>query len=186
MKMPQAIAATAKKAIEGLKHGKLSVATAESCTGGLVAGALTSVSGSSDVVYGGFVTYANTAKTAMIGVPARLIRDYGAVSAQVARAMADGARSKAGVDLAVSVTGVAGPSGGSEKKPVGLVYLACANHDGTKVVEKRLGDLGRDGVREAAVLAALELLVDVVANGIEEHQPLRGKPPAPAVAKSKA
>src|SRR6185437_8563831 len=122
MKMPDTVASEAKRAIEALKAGKLMVATAESCTGGLIAGALTSIAGSSDVVYGGFFTYANAAKTSMIGVPARLIRDYGAVSSQVARAMADGARNRARVDIAIAVTGVAGPSGGSEKKPVGLVY----------------------------------------------------------------
>jgi nicotinamide-nucleotide amidase len=167
MKMPDAVASEAKRAIEALKTGKLMVATAESCTGGLIAGALTSISGSSDVVYGGFVTYANAAKTSMIGVPARLIRDYGAVSSQVARAMADGARNRARVDIAIAVTGVAGPSGGSERKPVGLVYFACASHEGTRVVERRFGNLGRDAVREASVLAALELLIDVATNGVE-------------------
>jgi len=191
MKMPDAVAAAAKRAIDALKADELTVATAESCTGGLVAGALTSISGSSAVVYGGFVTYDNAAKTNMIGVPARLIRDYGAVSAQVARAMADGARNRGRVDIAISTTGIAGPDGGSEKKPVGLVYFACATHEGTKVVERKFGDLGRDGIREASVLAALELLTDIVVNGVEERQPLAGdpkshKPPKPAAATAKA
>jgi nicotinamide-nucleotide amidase len=180
MEMPQAVAKGANEAIEALKQAKFSVATAESCTGGLVAGALTSIWGASDVVKGGFVTYANTAKSTMIGVQARLIRDYGAVSAQVARAMADGARNRAQVDLAVGVTGVAGPKGGTEKKPVGLVYLACATHEGTRVIEKRFGDLGRDGVRQAAVLAALELITEVARNGVA------GEKPAPADPKRKA
>ena len=171
MKMPPAVAAEAKKAVQALVADKLSVAMAESCTGGLIGGALTSVPGSSEAVYGGFITYANVAKTAMIGVPARLIRDYGAVSAQVARAMADGARNKARVDLAVAVTGIAGPDGGSATKPVGLVYLACASHEGTKVIEKRFGDLGRDGIREATVLEALRLLCEVAVNGVQEARP---------------
>ncbi len=171
MQMPEAVATSAKAAIDALKAAKLTVATAESCTGGLIVGALTSIPGSSDVVYGGFVTYANGAKTTMIGVPARLIADYGAVSSQVARAMADGARNRANADLAIAVTGVAGPSGGSERKPIGLVYLACATHEGTRVIEKRFGDLGRDGVRQAAVLAALELVRDVVTTGVHEPRP---------------
>lgn len=171
MKMPKAVAEKAKAAIEALKASKLTVATAESCSGGLVAGALTSISGSSEVVYGGFITYANTAKSTMIGVPARLIRDYGAVSAQVARAMADGARSKGRVDLAIAVTGVAGPTGGTDKKPVGLVYIACATHEGTRVIERRFGDTGRDGIREGSVLAALDLIVEVATNGVQEARP---------------
>ena len=167
MKTPQPIAPQAKEAIAALKEAKLTIVTAESCTGGLIGGALTSISGSSEVVHGGFITYANTAKTAMIKVPARLIRDFGAVSAQVARAMADGARNTARTDLAISATGVAGPLGGTETKPVGLVYLACATHEGTRVVEKRFGDLGRDAIRQAAVAAALELVIDVAKNGVE-------------------
>jgi len=167
MQMPEAIAAQAQQTVDALKAAKLRIATAESCTGGLIAGALTSISGSSDVVYGGFVTYANDAKSKMIGVPARMIRDFGAVSAQVARAMADGARTTALTDLAVSVTGVAGPLGGSEKKPVGLVFLACATNEGTRVIEKRFGNLGRDAIRQASVAAALELVLDVVTNGVE-------------------
>jgi nicotinamide-nucleotide amidase len=168
MKMPEAVAAEAVRAIEALRAARFSVATAESCTGGLLAGALTSVAGASDVVYGGFITYANAAKSTMIGVPARLIRDYGAVSAQVARAMADGARNRGRVDLSLAVTGIAGPAGGSDKKPVGLVYLACATHEGTRWIERRFGDLGRDAIREAAVLAGLELIVEVATNGVEE------------------
>jgi nicotinamide-nucleotide amidase len=186
MKMPADVAAKAKAAIDALKAAKLSIATAESCTGGLVVGALTSVPGSSAVVYGGFVTYENSAKTAMLGVTARLIRDYGAVSAQVARAMADGARNKANVDLAIAITGVAGPDGGTEKKPVGLVYLACATHEGTKVIEKRFGALGRDEVRQAAVLEALTLVIDVATNGVAEARPVPASlanKPAPATGK---
>jgi nicotinamide-nucleotide amidase len=186
MKMPPAIAAEAKKAVGALIAAKLKVATAESCTGGLIGGALTSVPGSSETVHGGFITYANAAKTAMIGVPARLIRDYGAVSAQVARAMADGARNRARVDLAVAVTGIAGPDGGTETKPLGLVYLACATHEGTKVIERRFGDLGRDGIREATVLDALRLLTDVATNGVHQARPAPADPKAAKAAKAAA
>ena len=163
MKMPKTIAEAAASAIKTLIDAKLSIATAESCTGGLVAGALTSIPGSSAVVYGGFITYSNEAKSKLIRVPARLIRDYGAVSAQVARAMADGARAAAGVDLAVAITGIAGPDGGSDKKPVGTVVFGRARKGGDPediVADKRhFGDLGRGGVRLQAALCALELLM---------------------------
>ena len=119
------------------------VTTAESCTGGLIAGLLTAIGGSSDVVDGGAVTYSNAAKTRMLGVPAALIAAHGAVSEEVARAMAEGARRTAGVDLAVAVTGVAGPGGGTAEKPVGLVYAAVSDADGTDWIEKRFpGDRG--------------------------------------------
>jgi len=152
----------AKEIIDTLVARKLTIATAESCTAGLVSGALTAVPGSSDAFYGGFVTYSNTAKSRMIGVPARMIQDHGAVSAQVARAMADGARNTARTDIAVSVTGIAGPSGGSDRKPVGLVYFAVATKDGTDVLEKRFGDIGRDEIRQASVQAALDLVLEVL------------------------
>ncbi|WP_029558547.1 nicotinamide-nucleotide amidohydrolase family protein [Xanthobacter sp. 91] len=135
------------------------LATAESCTGGLVAGALTEVPGSSDVVDRGFVTYSNAAKMAMIGVPEATLAAHGAVSEATARAMAEGACKTAGVDAAVAITGVAGPGGGSAAKPVGLVHFACARRDG-KVVhrEKRFGEIGRAEVRRLSVLEALDLL----------------------------
>jgi nicotinamide-nucleotide amidase len=137
----------------------LRLATAESCTGGLIAACLTEIPGSSDVVDRGFVVYSNQAKTDLLGVPADLIARYGAVSEEVARAMATGARERAGVGLAVSCTGIAGPSGGSALKPVGLVHLAAARagravlHD-----ERRFGDIGRGDIRLRAVEAALRLL----------------------------
>ena len=135
------------------------LATAESCTGGLVAGALTEVPGSSDVVDRGFVTYSNAAKMAMIGVPEATLAAHGAVSEATARAMAEGACKTAGVDAAVAITGVAGPGGGSAAKPVGLVHFACACRNG-KVVhrEKRFGEIGRAEVRRLSVLEALDLL----------------------------
>lgn len=140
------------------------LATAESCTGGLVAGALTEVAGSSDVVDRGFVTYSNAAKTTMIGVPEATLAAYGAVSAETARAMAEGALKAAGVDAAVAITGVAGPGGGSTQKPVGLVHFASARRDGTIVHrEKRFGDIGRAEVRRLSVLEALDLLRDAAA-----------------------
>lgn len=140
-------------------HG-LTLATAESCTGGLVAGALTAIPGSSDVVECGFVTYSNAAKTRLIGVPEALISAHGAVSAEVAGAMAEGALRASGASLAVSITGVAGPGGGSLAKPVGLVHLAVAARDGrVERVERRYdAALGRTGIRRAAVRDALGLL----------------------------
>ena len=140
------------------------VTTVESCTGGLVAGALTAISGSSDVVDRGFVTYSNAAKTALVGVPEALIAKHGAVSAQVARAMAEGAVKITGTAVAVSVTGVAGPTGGTAEKPVGLVHFAVARVGGKTIHrEERFGDLGREAVRLAAVRAALQMLAKALA-----------------------
>ncbi len=139
-------------------RGKM-IATVESCTGGLVAGLLTEVAGSSAVVDRGFVTYSNEAKTDLVGVPRELILANGAVSAPVARAMAEGALARSRAGVTVAITGVAGPGGGTQDKPVGLVHFACARRGGETVnVEKRFGDLGRPAVRRAAILQALELL----------------------------
>lgn len=139
-------------------HG-LTLATAESCTGGLVAGALTEVPGSSDVVDRGFVTYSNAAKMVMLGVPEATLSVHGAVSEETARAMAKGALEAAGVDAAVAITGIAGPGGGSAQKPVGLVHFACARKDGTvEHREKRFGEVGRGEIRQLSVLEALDLL----------------------------
>lgn len=151
-----------KQIIDILTERNQTLVTAESCTGGMIASALTDVPGASAAIYGGYVTYANSAKSRMIQVQPRLIRDYGAVSNQVARAMADGARNTARVDFAVAVTGIAGPEGGSEKKPVGLVYVAVSSELATVVIEHRFGDIGRDGVRKATVEAALELVLQVL------------------------
>ncbi|HEY4200260.1 MAG TPA: nicotinamide-nucleotide amidohydrolase family protein [Devosiaceae bacterium] len=157
----------AQSVIDTLIQRKLTIATAESCTGGLIAGALTDIPGSSAAFFGGYVTYDNAAKSAMIGVPARMIGDYGAVSAQVARAMADGARSTARTALAVASTGIAGPGGGSDRKPVGLVYLAVATISGTQVVEKRFGSLSRGEIRALSVAAALQLVLDTLDRPME-------------------
>ncbi|HEV7336058.1 MAG TPA: nicotinamide-nucleotide amidohydrolase family protein [Bosea sp. (in: a-proteobacteria)] len=136
----------------------ITVATVESCTGGLVCGALTAIAGSSSMVLGGLVTYSNEAKTTLANVPPELILRHGAVSEQVARAMAEGGRERLSARLAVSITGVAGPDGGSEAKPVGLVHFACAGADRTLHREKRFGALGRDEIRRLSVLEALDLL----------------------------
>jgi nicotinamide-nucleotide amidase len=141
------------------------LATAESCTGGLVAGALTEIAGSSDVVDRGFVTYSNAAKMAMLGVPEETLEKFGAVSRQTAEAMAQGALERAGVDIAVSITGVAGPGGGSPEKPVGLVHFAAAARDGRLIYrEKRYGDIGRSEIRRASVIEALNLLLELAAD----------------------
>lgn len=137
----------------------LKIVTAESCTGGLVAGLLTEIPGSSAVVERGYVTYSNQAKHALLGVPEDLIEECGAVSEPVARAMAEGALQHANADLAIAITGIAGPDGGSAEKPVGLVHFAAKRTGGDTIhVEKRFGDIGRTEVRLASVEVALELL----------------------------
>ena len=137
----------------------LKVATAESCTGGLVAGALTEVPGSSAVLDRGFVTYSNAAKQQMLGVSADTLRDHGAISRETAEAMARGALGKASADIVVAITGVAGPGGGSADKPVGLVHFAAASRSGTLThAEMRYGDIGRGNVRHKSVLQALAML----------------------------
>jgi nicotinamide-nucleotide amidase len=149
----------ATRVLELCRARGLHVATAESCTGGLVAAALTEIPGSSDVVDRGFVTYSDDAKRAMLGVPAATLKRYGAVSAQTARAMAAGALKNSRADLAVSITGIAGPGGGSKQKPVGLVYFAAASRDGRRIARKRLyGKIGRRRVRLRSVIEALALL----------------------------
>ncbi|MCK5424959.1 MAG: CinA family protein [Emcibacter sp.] len=136
----------------------LHLATAESCTGGLIMGALTEIAGSSDVVDRGFITYTNRAKMEVLGVSAETLRIGGAVTRETAIAMAEGALEQSSANIAVSVTGIAGPGGGTAEKPVGLVHMACASRDGVTIHEKHLfGDIGRDKVREATVVAALKL-----------------------------
>lgn len=156
---PPDVFADAKRIIETLRTKNRKLATAESCTGGLLAGAITAVPGSSDVFFGGYVTYSNDAKEQMIGVPRDLIERHGAVSEAVAHAMAEGAIRTTGADLAVSVTGIAGPGGGSPHKPVGLVYIGVASvFDGPRVERHMFGEAGRDEVRLASLRAALRLL----------------------------
>jgi nicotinamide-nucleotide amidase len=150
--------ALAERVLAGCRARRWRVATAESCTGGLVAAALSAIAGASDVVERGFVTYSNRAKMELLGVPADTIAAHGGVSAETAAAMARGAVARAGVDLAVSVTGLAGPGGGTPQKPVGLVYLGVARKDGAARIERRIFPGDRGQVRQAAVVLALELL----------------------------
>ena len=141
--------------VEGLR-----VATAESCTGGLIAACLTEIAGSSDVVDRGFVTYANEAKQDMLGVPDELLMRVGAVSEEVARAMAEGALARSNATLAVAVTGVAGPGGGTTTKPVGLVHHACAGPGGAVLHRRVVYPGDRGAVRLATVATALDMLID--------------------------
>ena len=151
----------ARAVLDACRSAGLMVATAESCTGGMVAAALTDVPGSSDVVERGFVTYSNAAKAEMLGVPAAVIEAHGAVSEPVARAMAQGALARSPADLAVAITGIAGPGGGSAAKPEGLVHFACARR-GLPTAHARVefGALGRAKVRARSVQQALRMLLD--------------------------
>ncbi|MCY1668629.1 CinA family protein [Rhizobium sp. SL86] len=139
------------------------IATAESCTGGLIAGALTEIAGSSAVVDRGFITYSNQAKMDLLGVMPVTLDAYGAVSCETALQMVKGALWRSAADCAVAVTGIAGPGGGSSEKPVGLVHLAALSRGGRMIHrEMRYGDLGRDRVRLATIHTALELLLELV------------------------
>jgi nicotinamide-nucleotide amidase len=150
--------ALAETVLAQCRAARLRIATAESCTGGLIAAALTAIPGSSDVVDRGFVTYSNEAKTALVGVPAALIEAHGAVSEPVARAMAEGALDRAEAEIAVAVTGVAGPGGGSAEKPVGLVWLACARAGRPTLVRRQMFAGDRTSVRAATVVVALGMI----------------------------
>ncbi len=143
----------------------LRMATAESCTGGLVAALLTEVAGSSDVFERGFVTYSNAAKTEQIGVDAAMIVQHGAVSEPVARAMAEGALAHSAADLAVGITGIAGPSGGSAEKPVGLVHIAVAQRSQPTVHRRcEFGQQSRAAIREQSATVALAMLAEIASN----------------------
>ena len=161
--LPAELVAAARRVIEANRAAGRQIAVAESCTGGLVAAALTEIPGSSDVLGASFVTYSNEAKISMLGVSNELIETFGAVSIAVAWAMARGAIEKSGADTAVAITGIAGPGGGSDKKPVGTVVFGRARKSGATddiAADKRhFGDLGRGGVRLQAALCALELLM---------------------------
>jgi nicotinamide-nucleotide amidase len=157
--------AAATALLDLCKTKKLMVATAESCTGGLVVGALTDIAGSSAVVDRGFVTYTNAAKHQMLGVPTETLEKFGAVSRDTAEAMVRGALGHASADLAVSITGIAGPGGGSPDKPVGLVHFAAASRGGRLIHhERRFGDIGRAEVRRRSVLEALAMLTELARN----------------------
>ena len=154
--------AQAEKLLADARAQGLKIVTAESCTGGLIAGLLTEIAGSSDVFERGFVTYSNDAKRELLGVPAALIAQHGAVSAEVAGAMALGALAHARADLAVAVTGIAGPGGGTPDKPVGLVQFAAARGDQITSRECRFGDIGRSNVRLKSVVTALQMLQELL------------------------
>jgi len=156
---PLEILSLARLLLDECRERRVRIVTAESCTGGMVAGALTEIAGSSDVVDRGFVTYSNRAKQALLGVPGDLIADVGAVSEPVARFMAEGALEASDAHIAVAVTGVAGPGGGSPMKPVGTVHFATARSNGPILHRlERFGDIGRSQIRMASVHIALELL----------------------------
>jgi nicotinamide-nucleotide amidase len=152
--------AKAEAVLAAARSAGLMLATAESCTGGMVAAALTDIAGSSDVVERGFVTYSNASKTELLGVPAPLIATHGAVSAEVAEAMARGALAHAPVGIAVSITGIAGPGGATPGKPVGLVYFGIARRGGVCRTERHVFAGDRAAVRDAAACRALDLLIE--------------------------
>ena len=161
--LPGELIDAARKVIEANRARGKQIAVAESCTGGLISAALTEIPGSSDVFQAGYVTYSNESKAAMLGVSGDVLDTFGAVSIAVAWTMAQGALTKSGADVAVAITGIAGPEGGTAKKPVGTVVFARARRgaDPKEIVadKKEFGDLGRGGVRLQAALCALELLM---------------------------
>ena len=160
---PADILAAAESVLAAARAKKLKLATAESCTGGLIAGALTEIAGSSDVFDRGFITYSNEAKAMTLKVDAAILRDHGSVSAETARAMVQGALAFSRGDIAVAVTGIAGPGGGSAQKPVGLVHFASARKGGEpRNVERRFGDIGRTEVRLDTVRQALAMLAEEI------------------------
>jgi nicotinamide-nucleotide amidase len=164
----------AKALLDICSRKKLTLATAESCTGGLVAATISEIPGSSAVLDRGFVTYSNEAKQRMLGVTPATIDVYGAVSAECAEEMAKGALAYASVDLAVSITGIAGPTGAVPGKPIGLVYFCAASRSGRVIAhDRKYGDIGRVKVRERSVLQALSMLRELAEK--EEPQPPAGK-----------
>jgi nicotinamide-nucleotide amidase len=164
--MTEDIVNEAEALVQQCACAKLKASIAESCTGGLVAAAITSVPGSSEVFERGYVTYSNDAKSDMLGVDPQLLRRHGAVSAETACAMVAGTLKNSGADIAVAVTGIAGPGGGSPEKPVGLVFVAAARKGSSPICETfSFGTIGRNKVREASTLAALKLLRTQAAAG---------------------
>lgn len=159
---PEDIEETARSIVADFAEKKLLIATAESCTAGLIAGVITEIPGSSNVFDRGFVTYSNEAKREMIGVANATLKAHGAVSRPTALEMAQGAIGNSGANISIAVTGIAGPGGGTEEKPVGLVHLAAARtgHE-TLHREMRYGDIGRSAVRLATVRTALEILIEI-------------------------
>lgn len=157
---PEEIDDLARRVVAQAIGRGLMIATAESCTGGLVAGAITGVAGSSAALDRGFVTYSNAAKAGMLGVSEATLETHGAVSRETALEMARGAVERSKAQVSVAITGVAGPGGGSPEKPVGLVHFAAQGPEGVIHVERRFGDIGREAVRLASVRQALEMLLE--------------------------
>jgi nicotinamide-nucleotide amidase len=156
---PQRLRNLAMLILDDAEQARLKIATAESCTGGLLAALFTEIPGSSSVFERGFVTYSNRAKEEMLGVPGDSLADYGAVSEPVARMMAEGALTNSRANISVGITGVAGPGGGTKMKPVGTVYIACARENRAIIHEHlQLGEISRDAIRMAAVESALKLI----------------------------
>ncbi len=168
MKFDQKIHQLAAETLDMCRKKNLTIATAESCTGGMIAAALTEIAGSSDVFDRGFVTYSNNAKFEMLGVPLKYTDGLpGAVSELVAGKMAEGALRSSGANIAVAVTGIAGPGGGSMEKPVGLVFVACSeNRRPAKIKECRFGNIGRLAIRQQTTITALEMLKALVIDGV--------------------
>lgn len=163
----------AKTLLEICSRKKLTLATAESCTGGMVAAAISEIPGSSAVFDRGFVTYSNESKQQMLGVTPATIDVYGAVSTECAEEMAKGALAYASVDLAISITGIAGPTGAVRGKPIGLVYFCAASRSGRVIAHgRKYGDIGRSKVRQQSVLQALAMLRELAEK--EEPQPPAG------------
>lgn len=155
---PSALSERARELLERYRAKGFRIATAESCTGGLVAASITEIAGSSDVFERGFVTYSNQAKMDLLGVPGEMLETHGAVSSEVARAMAEGAVARSRADVAVAITGIAGPGGGSEQKPVGLVYMGVATRGGPTIHERHVFPGDRSAVRQASLERAIGLL----------------------------
>ena len=162
MSLTPALTAQVEQLLAACRDNKIKIATAESCTGGLIAGCLTAVAGSSDVMERGFVTYSNEAKSEMLGVPSELILRVGAVSEEVSRAMAEGALKHSRAQLTLAVTGVAGPGGGTTEKPVGLVHLSCTRKGGATRHERHVYEGDRDAVRWATVQTALDMALAAI------------------------
>ncbi|MDH7638049.1 CinA family protein [Sphingomonas oryzagri] len=181
--LPSQLIEAARRVIEENRAAGLRIAVAESCTGGLVSAALTEIAGCSDVFEAGLVTYANDAKMNMLGVASDVLETFGAVSVATAWAMAQGAIQKTNADIGVAITGIAGPGGGSEKKPVGTVVFARASRSGDPddvVADRReFGDLGRAAIRLQAALCALELLLPSPPPGVGEALTPQAPTPAP-------
>lgn len=162
MSFDSEITKSAEQVLDLCKAKGLMVSTVESCTGGLIIGALTEIAGSSAVVDRGFITYTNEAKHAMVGVPEEMLTTYGAVSEEVARAMAEGGLARSNAHITVSVTGIAGPGGGSDEKQVGTVHMACAGIGKvTRHQHQSYGDLGRAGIRGQTILDALDMVLEM-------------------------